>query len=112
MAVRRRARSRRFPRLRRREPMECACTFRRPPSHRDLCLDVRVWVIAFEGKILEAECEYIRHGPVDPHLRQPPRRPPKLEPGVIEMVKVQVGVAEGVNKVPGSKAGDVRYHHG
>src|SRR6266849_5731103 len=73
---------------------------------------MRVWVIAFEGKILEAECEYIRHRLVDPHLRQLPRHPSELEPGLIEMVEIQMSVAKGVNEGPGGETGDLRRHHG
>src|SRR6266478_6089043 len=73
---------------------------------------MRVRVIAFEGKILEAECEYIGHGPVDLHLRQPARHPGKLEPGLFEMVEIQMGVAKGVNEGSGGETGDVRHHHG
>src|SRR5258708_18765116 len=73
---------------------------------------MRVWVVAFEGKGLEADREYVRHRLVDLHLRQSPRRPCKLEPGLIDMVEIQMGVAKGVDEGPGDKAGDLRHHQG
>ncbi len=73
---------------------------------------MRVRVVAFEGKVLEAECEYIRQRLVDLHFRQSPRRPCKLEPGLIDMVEIQMGVAKGVDEGPGGKACDLRHHQG
>src|SRR6476620_4590084 len=61
-------------------------------SHRDLGLDMRVRVITFEHEILITECEDILDGRIEFHHRQPARRARQLQPGLIEMVGIEVRV--------------------
>src|SRR3984893_6765127 len=80
-------------------------------SHRNLGLDVRVRVVAFEHEVFIAEREDILHIRIELHHRQRPRRTRQLQPGLLEMVGIKVNVAERVDEVAGFQAGDLRHHH-
>src|ERR1700730_500343 len=59
-------------------------------SHRDLGLDVRVRVVAFEHEVFKAEREDILHGGIELHHRQRPGRARQLQPRLLEMVRIKV----------------------
>src|ERR1700730_18029089 len=80
-------------------------------SHRDLGLDVRVRVVAFEHEVFVAECEDILHIRIELHHRQRPRRARQLQPGLLEVVGIEVSVAQCVNEVAGLEARYLRDHH-
>src|SRR5215204_2809589 len=65
-------------------------------SDRDRGLDGRVCVVPHQLEVLQLEL--VESGARrDPHLRQWPRIPRQLEPGLVEVVEVQVRVAERVD---------------
>src|SRR4051812_20990430 len=68
-------------------------------SHRDLSLDVRVRIVAFEREVLEAERENVGHGRVDLHHRQGTGWPRQLQPGLLEVVGIEMRVAERMNEI-------------
>src|ERR1043165_830209 len=53
-------------------------------SHRDLRLDVRMGIVAFQHEILVAEREQVLGGGRKPHGRQSPRRAAQLQPRLLE----------------------------
>src|SRR4051794_26134907 len=89
-------------------------TFNR--SHRDsysyLGLDMRVRVVAFEREVFIAEGEDILHRRVDLHDWQRPRRARQLQPGLLEVIGVEMRVAERVNKITRLEPAHLRHHHG
>src|SRR5262245_15715179 len=79
-------------------------------SHRDLCLDVRVRIVAFEREILVAEGEEIGRSWIEPHSRQRSRWPRKLQPRLLHMVEIKVRVSERVHELAGLEFGYMRHH--
>src|SRR6476659_8455366 len=79
-------------------------------SHRDLGLDMRVRVVAFEYEVFIAEREDVLHVRIDLHCRQRPRRARQLQPRLIEMVRIKVSVAQTMNEVAGLEVGHLRHH--
>src|SRR5512138_1257529 len=78
-------------------------------SHRRL--DRRVRVVALEREILVAEAKDVRHVRVELHRRQGPRRAGKLLARLVEVVEVEMRIAQRVNEVAGCKASRLRHHH-
>src|SRR5215469_4859989 len=104
MATFRRARSRRSRRRPRRgrsrartavDPRRRRAVHR---SHRDLGLDVRMRIVAFEAEILVAEREQILNDRTDAHSRQRARRTRELEPRLLEMIEIEMRVAERMDE--------------
>src|ERR1700686_5238983 len=62
-------------------------------SHRDFGLDMRVRVVTFEFEVLVAEAEDVLHLGIDLHSRQRPGRPRQLQPRLLEMIGIEMGVA-------------------
>src|SRR5579883_86728 len=85
---------------------------RRPRSHRDLGLDARMRIVVFEGEILVAEGEQILGGGGKPHGRQRARRARELQARLVEMVQVEMRVAERVDEVAGRETCHLRHHQG
>ena len=56
-------------------------------------------IVVFQLEVLELEIEDRPDRRVDPHRRQRPRLARKLQPGLFEVVVVEVGVAERVDEV-------------
>src|ERR1051325_582209 len=81
-------------------------------SHRDLRLDVRMRIVAFEHEILVAEREQVLGGGRKPHGRQSPRRAAQLQPRLLEVVEVEMRVAEGVDELAGREPGHLGDHEG
>src|ERR1700692_2703404 len=82
------------------------------PSYGDLRLDMRVRVVALDGKILEAEREQIGHGPINAQDRQSPRQPGELEARLIEVIEIEVSVAQRVDELAGYETRDLRHRMG
>src|ERR1700756_3705573 len=74
-------------------------------SHRDLGLDMRVRVVAFEHEVFIAEREDILDVRIDLHDRQWTRRTRQLQPGLLEVVRIKMRIAERVHEVAGLEAG-------
>src|SRR5512141_1477726 len=68
-------------------------------SHRHRRLDRRVRVVAAEGEILEAEGEDVAHLRIQRHRRQRARLAGELLARLVEVVEIQVGVAQSVDGV-------------
>src|SRR5690606_12093610 len=83
-----------------------------PASDRDRRLDRRVRVIAFDGDVAEAELEEVRHRRRQLQCRQWPRRTRELLAGLFVVVRVQVGVAQGVYEVADTQPTGLRHHVG
>src|ERR1700730_17797919 len=81
-------------------------------SHRDFGLDMRVWVVTFEFEVLVAEAENVLHIGIDLYRRQRPRRTRQLQPRLIEMIGIELGVAERVHEVARLQSRHLRHHHG
>ncbi len=73
-------------------------------SHRHLGLDVRVRLVAFEREILVAEREQVGHRRIEQHARQRARRARELQPRLLEMIEIEVRVAERVDELAGLRA--------
>ncbi len=73
---------------------------------------MRVRVVVLQLEVLKAEVEQVSHFGVEPHLRQGSRLAGELEAGLLEVVAVEVGVAEGVDELAGLQAAYLRHHHG
>src|SRR5665213_4076910 len=80
-------------------------------SYRDRSLDVRMRVVAFEREIFVAERKDVLHLGIDLHYRQGAGRTRQLQPRLLEMIGIKVGVAERVHEVAGLEAGHLRHHH-
>src|SRR2546426_3458645 len=81
-------------------------------SHRDLGLDVRVRIVAFEHEILVPEGEKVGDRRIEPHERQPARCARKLEPRLFEVIHIEMGIPEGMDEVARLEPGHLRDHHG
>ena len=79
--------------------------------YRHLSLDCRVALIAFEVEILDAEVADVLDFRVEHHLRQWQRLARELEVDLIEMVEIDVGIAERVDEGARLKASDLCHHH-
>ena len=85
------------------------CDLRReglpPPlrSHRHLGLDVRMRLVADEREVLERKREDVGHRRIEPHVRQRARRARQLQPRLLEMIEIEVRVAERVDEFAGRK---------
>src|SRR5438105_12515910 len=72
--------------------------------------DRRVRVVALEGEILVPEGEEILHRGVEAHRRQRLWRACQLLVGLLEMVEVEMRVAERVHEFAGLVPGRLRHH--
>ena len=85
------------------------CDYGRLHCHH--ALDVRVWIIVDEGKVIEFEVEDAFHVGVDNHPWQAARLSAHLLAHLLEMVGVDVCVAESVHEIAGLKTRDLSHHH-
>ena len=60
-------------------------------------LDVRVRVVAFKNEVLVTECQQIGHFGIEQHLGKPARGARELQPGLLQMIEIEVGVTQGVH---------------
>ena len=80
--------------------------------HRHLRFDVRVRVVVLQFEVFKAEVEQVSHFGVELHLWHGSRLAGELEAGLLEVVAIEVGVAEGVDEFAGREAAHLRHHHG
>ncbi len=78
----------------------------------DGCFDGWVRVVAFEGEVLEDKILEACAGGIERHARQGAALAGELQAGLLEVVGVEVEVAEGVNERAGLEAADLRDHEG
>ena len=76
----------------------------------DGCFDGGVRVVAFESEILEDKILEACAGGIESHPWQGTALTGELKAGLLEVVSVEVEVAEGVNKCAGLKTADLRDH--
>ena len=72
---------------------------------------MRVGVVILEGEVAVVEAEDVLHIGVDAHGRQRPRVTGELQAHLVEVVLVDMRVAEGVHKVARLEVADLRHHH-
>ena len=72
------------------------------------------WVrlVAHQFKILVAKTEYIVHIGIDPHLRRVQGFTGQLLVRLLQVIQVQVRIAQGVHKLAGLQAGHLGHHQG
>jgi hypothetical protein len=68
-------------------------------------------IVIHELKVLESEREQVGHHGIDFHLRERPGFTSELQRGLFEMIVVQVGVPQSVDKVAGGELCDLSHHH-
>src|SRR4051812_39729905 len=79
-------------------------------SDSDGGLDARVGVVALDGDVLEVEGVELGHRRVEPQRRQGPWLTGELEPRLVEVVHVEVGVTQRVHEVADLEPGHLRDH--
>src|SRR3954469_22123098 len=75
-------------------------------------LDGRLRVVALDGDVLVGEVEQRAHGWIEPQPRQGAGRAGELQAGLLQVVGVEVRVAERVDEVAGPQARRLRHHVG
>ena len=68
-------------------------------------------VVAFEREILVLEVEQVLHRGIDAHRSQFARLARELFARLVEVIKVKVGIAEGVDEIAELESADLRDHH-
>lgn len=68
--------------------------------------------VVLQGEVLELEIEQGRHRRIEPHGGQGPGIPAQLQPGRLEVVLIEVGVAKGVDELSRVEPADLGHHHG
>ena len=67
-------------------------------------------VIVAQLKVFVVEVEDALHGRIDVHLRQGARLARELQLHLLQVVEVDVGIAQGVDKVAGAQPRDLGHH--
>src|ERR1019366_6568599 len=80
-------------------------------SDRNRRFDAGMRVVAGQLKVAVLELVDVPHGGVQFHLRQRARLTRKLQPGLVEMIRVEVQVSEGVDEYARLQLADLRNHH-
>ena len=62
---------------------------------------MRPRVIVLQMEVFVAEVEQVFHVGIEHHTRQGARRTGELQPGLVQVVEVEMGVAGGVDEVAG-----------
>ena len=73
---------------------------------------MRVRVVVLQREVLEAEGEEVHHAGVQLHPGQRAALAGELQLGLLQVVRVQVHIAEGVHELAGFQAADLRHHQG
>ena len=73
--------------------------------------NVRIRVIIFKSKILETNSEQRSDIGIDPHPRQRPRLTRQLQPCLVQVVLIQMRIAERVHEIAGLELRHVCDHH-
>src|SRR5262245_58675106 len=70
-----------------------------------------MWLIGFERKLLESEGKQVLNFGVDPHRGERPRLSRELQPRLLEMVVIEMSIAERVHEFARLQIGGLRDHH-
>ena len=76
-----------------------------------LSLDGRPRVVVLQPEVLVTELEYVLHLGIEHHSRQGTRSACQLQPDLLQMVEVDVGVARSVYELPWPESAHLRHHH-
>ena len=71
---------------------------------------MRPWVVAFKFEVLVAEAEDVLHVRINLHHWQWTRLTGDLQSGLAEMVKLEMGVASGVDEISWLEACHLSHH--
>ena len=82
-----------------------------PKLHCHYAFDVGVWIVVFEGEIFKMEVENALHVGVEAHGGQWSRVAAELFAHLLEVVGVDVCIAECVNELAGFKSCHLSHHH-
>ena len=80
--------------------------------HCHIAFDMRVRVVVGEGEIGVVEAEDVLNVGIDKHLGQGPRLAGELQFHLLEVVAVDMRVAEGMHKIAVLQSAHLCYHHG
>ena len=81
-------------------------------SYRNRRLDVRMRLIALECKVFVDEAEKVGDGGIEMDDRQFARNAGQLFACLIDVVQIEMGIAEGMHEITGLQARGLSYHHG
>ncbi len=73
---------------------------------------MRVRVVAFQAEVFEFKGKDVFYLRVYAHNGKRPGLPAQLQPGLVEVVQVKVGVAKGVHKIAGLQITHLGNHKG
>src|SRR4051812_44040573 len=79
-------------------------------SHGDRGLDGRVGLVALEGEVLELEVEQLAARGVEAHAGKRMGSAPELLARLLEVVEIEVRVAQRKNEFAGLQVRDLRDH--
>ena len=69
-----------------------------------------MWIVTYQLKVLELKVEQVLYIGVDNHLWQRTRLAGKLELGLLDVIKIQMGVTGGVDEVASLEASNLSHH--
>ena len=94
------------------DPVPLAERLKESQSNRNGRLNRGMGVVVAESEIFEAEIVDAFHGEIQFHARERAEIAGELLAGLVEMVLVEVEVAERVDELAGPQIADLRHHHG
>ena len=71
---------------------------------------MRMRIVVLELEIFKPESEDVIYLTVQFHGRQLPRLPRELQPGLLDMVRVEVNISKSVNEIARLKPGNLSHH--
>ena len=71
---------------------------------------MRIGVVVFELEVFILEIEDALHLRIDAHHRQGSRRTRELQPGLVEMVQIEMSIARGMDEVAGLQPRHLCHH--
>ena len=71
---------------------------------------MRMWVVVDQFEVLKLEVEDALHLRIDFHLRKCPWLTAKLELHLFQVVQIDMGIPQGMYKVPCLQSGNLGYH--
>ena len=79
--------------------------------HRDRRFDGRMRIVIFEREVAEFEIVDRRHARIDDHRRQRTRIALELLARLLEMIRIEMRVAEREDEFTGTQSANLRDHH-
>src|SRR5215210_212225 len=80
--------------------------------YRDRRPDSRLRIVTLNHDVVVSEVEQRAHGRIEPQLGKRPQRAGELQAGLLQVVGVEVGVAERVDEIAGLEPRRLRHHVG